>query len=99
MLKPGPQDLRVALARYADARIEDARRSTDATARAAEDAAYTLCVMTGTQAVPQALDVADAMLGMRTAVSPALRRTVGTQPGQRRAGTGHDGAAPRLRTA
>ncbi|MEU9064989.1 DUF5133 domain-containing protein [Streptomyces sp. NPDC048430] len=83
MLTPSPQDLRVALARYADARIEDARRSTDATARAAEDAAYTLCVMTGTQTVPHALHVADTMLGMRTSVSPALRRTVGTQPGDR----------------
>ncbi|MGW0787963.1 DUF5133 domain-containing protein [Streptomyces sp. NPDC002911] len=74
MLTPGPQDLRVALARYADARIEDARRSTDATVRAVEDAAYTLCVMTGTQAVTQALHVADTMLGVRATVSPALRR-------------------------
>ncbi|MFF9687934.1 DUF5133 domain-containing protein [Streptomyces sp. NPDC014623] len=79
MLTPSPQDLRVALARYADARIEDARCSTDATARAVEDAAYTLCVMTGTQAVPQALHVADTMLGMRATVSPALRRPTGKQ--------------------
>ncbi|WP_424920956.1 DUF5133 domain-containing protein [Streptomyces sp. wa13] len=79
MLTPSPQDLRAALARYADARIEDARRSTDVTARAVEDAAYTLCVMTGTQAVPQALHTADTMLGVRPAVSPALRRTVGAQ--------------------
>ncbi|MBM7439640.1 hypothetical protein JOC24_003062 [Streptomyces sp. HB132] len=68
----------MAMARYADARIEEARRSTTATARAVEDAAYTLCVMTGTQAVPQALHVADSMLGMRAPVSPALRRPVGT---------------------
>ncbi|MEU1215576.1 DUF5133 domain-containing protein [Streptomyces sp. NPDC005791] len=80
MLTPGPQDLRVALARYADARIEDARRSTDATVQALEDAAYTLCVMTGTRAVTQALHVADTMLGMPAAVSPALRRPAGTQP-------------------
>lgn len=66
------------MARYADARIEDARRSTAATTRAVEDAAYTLCVMTGTQAVPQALHVADSMLGMRATVSPALHRPVGT---------------------
>lgn len=79
VLTPGPQDLRVALARYADARIEDARRSTDVTVRAVEDAAYTLCVMTGTQAVTQALDVADTMLGMRAGVSPVLRRSAGTQ--------------------
>ncbi|AGJ53267.1 DUF5133 domain-containing protein [Streptomyces sp. NPDC053741] len=79
MLTPSPQDLRVALARYADARIEDARRSTDATARAVEDAAYTLCVMTGTQAVPQALHTADTMLGARPTGSSALRRATGTR--------------------
>jgi len=83
VLTPSPQDLRVALARYADARIEDARRSTDATARAVEDAAYTLCVMTGTQAVPQALHVADTMLGMRATVSPALRRPAARQQDDR----------------
>ncbi|KPC80925.1 MULTISPECIES: DUF5133 domain-containing protein [Streptomyces] len=83
MLTPSPQDLRVAMARYADARIEDARRSTEATARAVEDAAYTLCVMTGTQAVPQALRVADSMLGMGATVSPALRRPVRTQQDDR----------------
>lgn len=77
MLTPSPQDLRVALARYADARIEDARRSTDVTSRVVEDAAYTLCVMTGTQAVRQALQVADSILGMRATVSPGLRRPVG----------------------
>ncbi|MEV3928906.1 MULTISPECIES: DUF5133 domain-containing protein [unclassified Streptomyces] len=79
MLTPSPQDLRVALARYADARIEDARRSTDVTSRVVEDAAYTLCVMTGTQAVRQALQVADSMLGMRATLSPGPHRPVGTQ--------------------
>ncbi|MEU1125110.1 DUF5133 domain-containing protein [Streptomyces sp. NPDC005899] len=67
MLTPSPQDLRVALARYADARIEDARRSTDATVRAVEDATYTLCVMTGTREISQALHTADTMLGPRPA--------------------------------
>ncbi|MEV0008221.1 DUF5133 domain-containing protein [Streptomyces sp. NPDC047973] len=79
MLTPSPQDLRVALARYADARIEDARRSTEVTSQALEDASYTLCVMTGTQAVRQALQVADSMLGMRSTVSPGLRRPVPAQ--------------------
>uniref|UniRef100_A0AAU3H4S9 DUF5133 domain-containing protein n=1 Tax=Streptomyces sp. NBC_01401 TaxID=2903854 RepID=A0AAU3H4S9_9ACTN len=74
MLKPSPQDLRVALARYADARIEDARRSTVATTRATEDAARTLCVMTGAQAVPQALHAADTMLGMRPPAVGTPRR-------------------------
>ncbi|MEU0132030.1 MULTISPECIES: DUF5133 domain-containing protein [unclassified Streptomyces] len=76
MLTPSPQDLRVALARYADARIEDARRSTGATAQAVEDATYTLCVMTGTRDVPQALHIADSMLGMRTTISPVAPPTV-----------------------
>ncbi|MFE7749640.1 DUF5133 domain-containing protein [Streptomyces sp. NPDC057428] len=82
MLTPSPQDLRVALARYADARIEDARGSTDATARAVEDATYTLCVMTGTRDVSQALHIADTMLGMRTPASPAVRPPDGLQQGE-----------------
>ncbi|MFJ4963860.1 hypothetical protein EES43_28500 [Streptomyces sp. ADI96-02] len=67
MLNPRPQDLRAALARYADARIEDDRLPSAATARAVEDATYTLCVMTGTRDVPQALAAADALLERHTA--------------------------------
>ncbi|MFF4248594.1 DUF5133 domain-containing protein [Streptomyces sp. NPDC001822] len=81
MLTPSPQDLRVALARYADARIEDARHPTEATARAVEDATYTLCVMTGTRDIPQALHIADTMLGMRTSASPATGPQDGRQQG------------------
>ncbi|WP_405802829.1 DUF5133 domain-containing protein [Streptomyces halstedii] len=75
MLTPRPQDLRVALARYADARIEDDRLPTDATARAVEDAAYTLCVLTGTQDVPQAIALADSLLARPATVQPAPRAT------------------------
>ncbi|MDQ0792207.1 DUF5133 domain-containing protein [Streptomyces sp. B1I3] len=83
MLTPGPQDLRVALARYADARIEDARHSTDATVRAVENATYTLCVMTGTREISQALHVADTMLGLRPADSSGGRRLAGPQQDDR----------------
>ncbi|MFF5897879.1 DUF5133 domain-containing protein [Streptomyces argenteolus] len=79
MLTPVPQDLRIALARYADARIEDARRSTDATARAVEDATYTLCVMTGTREIAQALRVADTLLGVHPEDVPAGRAHPGPQ--------------------
>ncbi|AEN08399.1 MULTISPECIES: DUF5133 domain-containing protein [unclassified Streptomyces] len=73
MLTPGPQDLRVALARYADARIEDDRRPTAATARAVEDATRTLCVLTGTLDVPQAIAIADSVLARHSTVLPGPR--------------------------
>lgn len=62
MLHPTPGDLRAALSRYADAVIEDERRSTPDTVRRREDTAYTLCVMTGVTDVRQALNAADALL-------------------------------------
>lgn len=62
LLLPTPGDLRAALSRYADAVIEDERRSTLATSRRREDAGYTLCVMTGENEVRQALAEADALL-------------------------------------
>ncbi|WP_405901374.1 DUF5133 domain-containing protein [Streptomyces sp. NBC_00727] len=62
MLLPTPADLRAALSRYADAVIEDERRSTPGTVRQREDTAYTLCVMTGVSDVREALSTADALL-------------------------------------
>ncbi|MFB8209024.1 MULTISPECIES: DUF5133 domain-containing protein [unclassified Streptomyces] len=62
MLLPTPADLRAALSRYADAVIEDERRSTPETLRQREDTAYTLCVMTGVSDVREALSTADALL-------------------------------------
>ena len=69
MLLPTPADLRAALSRYADAVIEDERRSTPDTVRQREDTAYTLCVMTGVSDVHEAVSTADALLrrGGRTA--------------------------------
>ncbi|WP_330242073.1 DUF5133 domain-containing protein [Streptomyces sp. NBC_00525] len=62
MLLPTPADLRAALSRYADAVIEDERRSTPESVRRREDTAYTLCVMTGVSEVREALSRADALL-------------------------------------
>lgn len=70
MLTPHPRDVRVALARYAEARIENDRYPTEATARAVEDATYTLCVMTATTHISQALSTADDLLARP---APSLR--------------------------
>ncbi len=82
MLNPSPQDLRVALARYADTRIRDDRFPTETTAAAVEDAAYTLCVMTGTRDMPQALSVADALLGEHTTIFPVSPAQTAPEPGE-----------------
>ncbi|NEC69314.1 DUF5133 domain-containing protein [Streptomyces sp. SID9727] len=74
MLLPTPADLRAALSRYADAVIEDERRSTPETIRQREDTAYTLCVMTGVSDVRDALSTADALLSRRAPESEAGRR-------------------------
>ncbi|GAA3878945.1 DUF5133 domain-containing protein [Streptomyces lannensis] len=62
MILPVEKELRAALARFADARIEHDVRPTGRTRRALEDATYTLCVMTGTRSAEQALLAADTLL-------------------------------------
>jgi hypothetical protein len=62
MILPVEKELRAALARFADARIEHDVRPTGRTSRALEDATYTLCVMTGTRSAEQALLAADTLL-------------------------------------
>ncbi|MFE0543625.1 DUF5133 domain-containing protein [Streptomyces sp. NPDC058891] len=62
MILPVEKELRAALARFADARIEHDVRPTGCTSRALEDATYTLCVMTGTRSAEQALLAADTLL-------------------------------------
>ncbi|WP_328407513.1 DUF5133 domain-containing protein [Streptomyces violaceus] len=62
MIIPAEKELRVVLARFAQARIEHDVHPTDRTARALEDATYTLCVMTGARTAEQALRAADALL-------------------------------------
>ncbi|MFE4964471.1 DUF5133 domain-containing protein [Streptomyces sp. NPDC056660] len=62
MIHPAEKELRAALARFADARIEHDVRPTGRTSRLLEDATYTLCVMTGATDVEQALRAADSLL-------------------------------------
>ncbi|MER5516805.1 DUF5133 domain-containing protein [Streptomyces sp. NPDC002763] len=62
MILPAEKELRAALARFADARIEHDVRPTGRSSRLLEDATYTLCVMTGATDVEQALHAADSLL-------------------------------------
>ncbi|WP_244291790.1 DUF5133 domain-containing protein [Streptomyces wuyuanensis] len=57
---PDPKALRSLLARYADLRI--AAPTNDGNRRALDDVTYTLCVMTATSTIEDALERADAML-------------------------------------
>ncbi|MET7290266.1 DUF5133 domain-containing protein [Streptomyces sp. NPDC005573] len=62
MMVPAEQALREALARFAEARIEHDVLPTGFTSRAVEDTSYTLCVMTGTQTIADALHAADTLV-------------------------------------
>ncbi|GGQ74496.1 DUF5133 domain-containing protein [Streptomyces flaveolus] len=62
MLLPAEKDLRAVLARFAEARFRHDLEPTGRSSRELEDTSYTLCVMTGTQSVDEALSVADTLL-------------------------------------
>jgi hypothetical protein len=62
VLVPDPKVVRRLLTRYAALKIAYAERETLETARRLEDVTYTLCVMTGTTSVRDAVVAADAML-------------------------------------
>ncbi|MEU9592123.1 DUF5133 domain-containing protein [Streptomyces sp. NPDC048219] len=62
MLLPAEKDLRAVLARFAEARFRHDLEPTGRSSRELEDTSYTLCVMTGTQSVDEALSAADALL-------------------------------------
>ncbi|EGX58155.1 hypothetical protein SZN_19315 [Streptomyces zinciresistens K42] len=62
MILPAEKELRAALARFAQARIEHDVIPTGRTSGALEDATYTLCVMTGTRTADHALSAADALM-------------------------------------
>ncbi|MFI1467710.1 DUF5133 domain-containing protein [Streptomyces wuyuanensis] len=75
---PDPKALRSLLARYADLRI--AAPANDGNRRALDDVTYTLCVMTATSTIEDALERADAMLAgaakaTATAVPPPATGT------------------------
>ncbi|MGW2031181.1 MULTISPECIES: DUF5133 domain-containing protein [Streptomyces] len=77
MLLPAEKELRAVLARFADARFRHDLHPTGHSSRELEDTTYTLCVMTGTQSVDEALAAADALLERlradRTAPSKATQ--------------------------
>ncbi|MEU3983375.1 DUF5133 domain-containing protein [Streptomyces sp. NPDC026672] len=56
------KELRAALARFAEVRIEHDVRPTGRTSRALEDATRTLCVITGAGTAEQALLAADGLM-------------------------------------
>ncbi|MEU6054618.1 DUF5133 domain-containing protein [Streptomyces xanthochromogenes] len=62
MLEPHPKTLRTLLARYAEARIAHSCHGDPGAARDLEDVAYTLCVLTATASVEDAIVVADTLL-------------------------------------
>lgn len=62
MLVPDPKVVRRLLTRYAALKIAYAEKETPETARGLEDVTYTLCVMTGTTRVRDAVAAADALL-------------------------------------
>jgi len=62
VLVPDPKVVRRLLTRYAALKIAYAEKETPETARSLEDVTYTLCVMTGTTGVRDAVAAADALL-------------------------------------
>ncbi|ALO98465.1 hypothetical protein SHL15_7457 [Streptomyces hygroscopicus subsp. limoneus] len=78
MLLPAEKELRGVLARFADARFRHDLHPTGHSSRELEDASRTLCVMTGTESVDQALIAADALLERLRADRTAVTKV--TQP-------------------
>ncbi|MFJ2745666.1 DUF5133 domain-containing protein [Streptomyces sp. NPDC087440] len=66
MITPTSQVLRPLLARYAQARVAVEQQPDAAALRALEDVSYTLCVLTGTARVEDALAAADQILERHT---------------------------------
>jgi pyruvate/2-oxoglutarate dehydrogenase complex dihydrolipoamide dehydrogenase (E3) component len=62
VLEPDPKVVRELLTRYASLRIAQAESQRPETARELADVSYTLCVMTATTSIRDALAKADALL-------------------------------------
>ncbi|MFF9091097.1 DUF5133 domain-containing protein [Streptomyces sp. NPDC014991] len=76
MLLPAEKELRTVLARFAEARFRHDLHPTGHSSRELADTSYTLCVMTGTQTVNEALAAADTLLEqLRANRSAAARAT------------------------
>ncbi|MGW4440107.1 DUF5133 domain-containing protein [Streptomyces sp. NPDC004596] len=75
MLLPAEKELRSVLARFAEARFRHDLQPTGRSSRELEDTSYTLCVMTGTQSIDEALAAADALLEQLSADRRTATRT------------------------
>lgn len=62
MMVPAEKELRAVLAQFAQARIEHDVCPTGRSSRALEDVTYTLCVMTASRTLEQALSTADLLM-------------------------------------
>ncbi|MGW7195304.1 DUF5133 domain-containing protein [Streptomyces chryseus] len=62
VLKPEPRYVRTLLARYASARIALAEKAEPTWQRELADVTYTLCVVTGTRSITDAIAAADDIL-------------------------------------
>ncbi|WAX76479.1 DUF5133 domain-containing protein [Streptomyces sp. KMM 9044] len=69
MLVPDPKTLRQLLTRYATLQIAQAERPSPVASRELEDVTYTLCVMTGTPGIREAVTHADALLARERTVA------------------------------
>lgn len=75
MITPRPQVLRALLAQYAEACVRVLEDDTPARRLVLRDTAYTLCVITGTGAIQDALAAADQVLAQqRSDTDTAARR-------------------------
>ncbi|MGW1590204.1 DUF5133 domain-containing protein [Streptomyces sp. NPDC002386] len=74
MLLPAEKELRAVLARFADARFRHDLQPTGHSSRELEDTSGTLCVLTGTESVDEALVAADALLEQLRADRRAIRK-------------------------
>ncbi|CAL9339105.1 DUF5133 domain-containing protein [Streptomyces sp. enrichment culture] len=77
MLEPDPKVVRELLTRYATLRIAQAERYSPVAARELEDVSYTLCVMTGTPGIRDAIARADALLARKSVPAGRTARTEG----------------------
>ncbi|MFF8831180.1 DUF5133 domain-containing protein [Streptomyces sp. NPDC015131] len=94
MAVPDTRELRVLLARYADARITLARREDPAVRRELERVSGALCAMTGTRAVEDALPAADRLLAVAATRRRPVAGTVAGAVAGSVAGTVAGGAVP-----
>ncbi|MEV1021083.1 DUF5133 domain-containing protein [Streptomyces sp. NPDC050264] len=79
MITPHPQILRTLMSRYATARVRLIEDDTVANRRLLEDAAYTLCVTTGTCEIKDALAAADRFLTAAPSDAAARQPTAGQE--------------------